>query len=132
MTGVLPVSGVGARISGSTPAGGHSTPSDFASLSLSGSARWPVVVPCGAMEPSRGIDSIGAQLFDVRAGGVAVCAGGVIGVGGACALAAPETAIMTHERKSDCFSIRGNRRRARKFRTKSTQAQDLRYRISEK
>jgi hypothetical protein len=37
ITAVLPVSGVGARISGSTPAGGHSTPSDFASLSLSGS-----------------------------------------------------------------------------------------------
>ena len=31
ITGMLPVSGVGARISGSTPVGGHSTPSDFAS-----------------------------------------------------------------------------------------------------
>ena len=39
ITGVLPVSGVGARISGSTPVGGHSTPSDLASLSPSGSAR---------------------------------------------------------------------------------------------
>jgi hypothetical protein len=38
MTGILPVLGVGARISGSTPVGGQSTPSDFASLSLSGSA----------------------------------------------------------------------------------------------
>ena len=33
ITGVLPPSGVGARISGSTPAGGHSTPSERASLS---------------------------------------------------------------------------------------------------
>jgi hypothetical protein len=47
MTGVLPPSGVGARISGSTPAGGHSTPSDFANLSPSGSLRSPVVVPSG-------------------------------------------------------------------------------------
>ena len=38
ITGVLPVSGVGARISGSTPDGGHNTPSDFASLSPRGSA----------------------------------------------------------------------------------------------
>ena len=30
ITGMLPVSGVGARISGSTPDGGHNTPSDFA------------------------------------------------------------------------------------------------------
>jgi hypothetical protein len=36
ITGMLPASGVGARISGSTPAGGHNTPSDFASLSPSG------------------------------------------------------------------------------------------------
>ena len=43
MTGILPVLGVGARISGSTPVGGQSTPSDLASLSPSGSARgrWP-------------------------------------------------------------------------------------------
>ena len=39
ITGVLPASGVGARISGSTPAGGHSTPSERANLSPSGSAR---------------------------------------------------------------------------------------------
>jgi hypothetical protein len=37
ITGVLPPSGVGARISGSTPAGGHSTPSERASLSPRGS-----------------------------------------------------------------------------------------------
>ena len=44
MTGVEPVSGVGARISGSIPGGGHSTPSDLASLSPSGSLACPVVV----------------------------------------------------------------------------------------
>jgi hypothetical protein len=45
MTGILPVLGVGAR---STSVGGQSTPSDLASLSLSGSARGSVaVVPCG-------------------------------------------------------------------------------------
>src|ERR1700730_1383586 len=60
ITGVLPVSGVGARISGSTPEGGHNTPSDLASLSPSGSARWPVVAPSGATVP-RGAGCIGAQ-----------------------------------------------------------------------
>src|SRR5580692_3674726 len=45
MTGVLlPDSGAGACISGSTPAGGQSTPSVLASLSPSGSRDWPVVV----------------------------------------------------------------------------------------
>jgi hypothetical protein len=99
ITGVLPVSGVGARISGSTPEGGHNTPSDFASLSPSGSARWPVVLPSGATVPRGGIGCIGAQSV-VRAGaGGAVWAGGVAGAGGACALAAPDAAISTHERK---------------------------------
>src|SRR5215470_11372266 len=45
ITGVSPVSGVGARISGSTPAGGHNTPSERASLSPSGSRLRPVVCP---------------------------------------------------------------------------------------
>ena len=67
ITGVLPASGVGARISGSTPVGGHNTPSDFASLSPSGSARWPVVVPSGATVPCGGIGCIGEQSF-ARAG----------------------------------------------------------------
>jgi len=62
MTGILPVSGVGARISGSIPVGGQSTPSDLASLSLSGSACGSVVVvPCGAMVLCCGIDCVGAQ-----------------------------------------------------------------------
>ena len=84
---MLPVSGVGARISGSTPEGGHNTPSDFASLSPSGSAVRPVVEPSGAMVPRGGRGRVGAQSL---AG--AVCAGGVAGVGGACALAAPDAA----------------------------------------
>src|SRR5882757_204448 len=100
MMGVLPVSGVGARIAGSTPVGGHSTPSDLASLSPSGSARWPVVPPCGAILPC-GVDSVGAQLSTPRTGGGAVWAGGVTGVGGACANAAPDAAIITADRKRD-------------------------------
>jgi hypothetical protein len=102
MTGVLPVSGVGARICGSTPAGGHSTPSDLASLSLSGSVRWPVVEPCGATLPW-GVDSVGAQLLARTGAGAAVCAGGVAGVGGACANAALDAAITTDESKRDVF-----------------------------
>ena len=87
---MLPVSGVGARISGSTPEGGHNTPSDFASLSPSGSAVRPVVEPSGAMVPRGGRGRVGAQSLAgaVCAGGVA----GVAGVGGACALAAPDAA----------------------------------------
>ena len=91
ITGVLPVSGVGARISGSTPAGGHSTPSDLASLSPSGSARCPVVAPSGMTVPRGGTGCIGAQLLTEPGG--AVWAGGVAGSGGACALAPPDAAI---------------------------------------
>ena len=69
ITGILPVSGVGARISGSIPVGGQSTPSDLASLSPSGSARGSVaVVPCGAMVPCCGIDCVGAQPVAFLAG----------------------------------------------------------------
>ena len=68
MTGILPVLGVGARISGSTPVGGQSTPSDLASLSPSGSARGSLaVVPCGATVPCCGIDCVGAHLDRVAA-----------------------------------------------------------------
>jgi hypothetical protein len=80
MTGILPVSGAGARISGSTPVGGHSTPSDFASLSPSGSLDWPTVG--GAPVLPR---AIGWQFVEDCDGGGAVCSGGVVGVGGACA-----------------------------------------------
>ena len=96
ITGVLPVSGVGARISGSTPVGGHNTPSDFASLSPSGSAACPVVEPSGAMVPRGGTGCVGAQLL-AGAGG-AVWAGGVAGVGGDCATATPGEAISTEAR----------------------------------
>ena len=100
ITGVLPASGVGARISGSTPGGGHNTPSDLASFSLSGSTRWPVVVPSGATVPRGGTGCIGAQSAARAPAGGAVGAGGVAGAGGACALAAPDAAMSTHERKS--------------------------------
>ena len=103
ITGVLPVSGVGARISGSTPAGGHSTPSDLANLSPSASARWPVVVPSGITAPWCGVGCIGAQFVERAGAGGAVWAGGVAGVGGAWALAKPDAAIIAQERKSECF-----------------------------
>ena len=96
ITGVLPVSGVGARISGSTPLGGHNTPSDFASLSPSDSAACPVVEPSGAMVPRGGTGCIGEQL-SAGAGG-AVWAGGVAGVGGDCATATPGEAISAQAR----------------------------------
>src|SRR5450756_1229681 len=88
----------GARISGSTPAGGHNTPSDFASLSPSGSLRWPVVVPSGAMVPCCGTDWVGAQALS-RAGAGAVWACGVTGAGGACALTAPHAASSTPDKR---------------------------------
>ena len=67
---LLPVSGVGARISGSTPVGGHNTPSDRASLSPSGSVRWPMVLPSGETVPCCGIGFVGAQsLVRMGAGG---------------------------------------------------------------
>jgi len=64
ITGILPVSGVGARISGSTPDGGHNTPSDFASLSPTGSRDWPTVESLSALAPS---DLIGSQLAGIAA-----------------------------------------------------------------
>jgi len=100
ITGVLPASGVGARMSGSTPGGGHNTPSDLASLSPSGSARWPVVVPSGATVPRCGTGCVGAHSMARATAGGAVWAGGVAGAGGACALAKPDAAISTHERKN--------------------------------
>src|SRR5438876_2017716 len=73
ITGVLPVSGVGARISGSTPAGGHITPSDFASLSPSDSPdERPTVDPSGMAVPAP-FGGIGAQLAGRAGAGGAVC-----------------------------------------------------------
>jgi hypothetical protein len=46
---------------------------------------------------------IGAQLAVRAADGGAVGAGGVAGLGGACAAAMPEAAIRTHDRKSERF-----------------------------
>ena len=83
ITGVLPASGVGARISGSTPAGGHKTPSERANLSPSGSARWPVVWPSGATTPGWAGCCIGAQLVAREGDGGAARAGRVAGPGGA-------------------------------------------------
>src|SRR3954471_5274691 len=78
ITGVLPVSGAGACISGSTPGGGHNTPSDLASLSPSGSARWPVVaLPSGTAVLELAFGCIGAQLAERSGEGGAVLAGGV-------------------------------------------------------
>jgi len=104
ITDVSPVGGVGARISGSTPGGGHNTPFDLASLSPSGSLACPVVDPSGEIAPRGGIGWVGAQLSATGAG--AVWAGGVTGVGGACAFAAHAEAIR-NERKSACFVIGG-------------------------
>ena len=117
ITGVLPVSGAGACISGSTPGGGHSTPSDRASLSPSGSARCPVVVPSGAAVPECGAGCIGAQLADRSGDGGAVRGAGVVSLGGACAPATPETAVNTHERRSArLIAMWGNGQRRRRFR----------------
>jgi hypothetical protein len=106
ITGILPASGVGARISGSTPEGGHNTPFDFASLSPSGSVAWPVVDPCGATVPRGG----GTQSVDAAGAGGAVCAGGVVGDNGACACEAPESASNAAERNKERF-IRMQRKR---------------------
>jgi hypothetical protein len=90
MTGMAPfVLGAGACISGSTPEGGQSTPSDFANLSPSGSRDWPVVVPSA----ERFGRSCGVQLVACCGDGGAVACGGVAGAGGACAIALPEAAI---------------------------------------
>ena len=86
ITGVLPPSGVGAWISGSTSAGGHSTPSDFASLSASGSLACPTVVPSGGTMtvPRDGADAVGAQFAASSVGGAdAIGCDGLVAEGGA-------------------------------------------------
>jgi hypothetical protein len=82
--GVLPMSGAGARIPRSTSAGGHSTPSDLASLSLIGSFTRPTVESSSPLGPS---GPIGSQPTGDCEGGGAIRSGGVVGVGGACAAA---------------------------------------------
>lgn len=108
MTGMAPsVEGAGACMSGSTPEGGQSTPSDFANLSPSGSRDWPVVVPSGVVVNR----SEGAQPAARCGDGGAVACGGVAGAGGACAIATPEAAIRRPARMMfDVVRMRGKRR----------------------
>jgi hypothetical protein len=92
----LPESGVGARISGSTPDGGHKTPSDLANLSLSGWPACPVVNPSDAAP--RCVQSAVCEGCAGAVGGP-----GVFGVGGACPLAALNAAKSTEARRRECF-----------------------------
>jgi hypothetical protein len=55
-----------------------------------------VVEPSGAIVPRGGTGRVGPQLL-LDTGG-AVCAGGVAGPGGACAIAAAVVAVSTHEK----------------------------------
>jgi hypothetical protein len=73
ITRMVPVSGAGARIWGSTPGGGHKTPSDCASLSVNGACAWPVVVSFGAILPC-GVVCVGAQPAARSGAGGEVCA----------------------------------------------------------
>jgi hypothetical protein len=115
ITGVLPASGVGACISGSTPAGGHSTPSDLASLSVKGSLACPVVVPSGGAvvtAPRDGAADVGAQLAASSVGGAdAMGCDGVVGEGGAWAAAPSTQTIKPKARTSACFVMQGKRTR---------------------
>lgn len=108
ITGVVPPSGVGAYISGSTPLGGHNTPLVLASFSPSGSPARPVVMPSGV-----GV----ARAFGAHAafclGAGAVACGGVAGVGGAWAWAADAADASTKERNKDCLMLMAEQRRAR-------------------
>ena len=97
MTGVLPASGVGMRICGSTPDGGQSTPSDLANLSPSGSLLCPVVLPPGAILPGCGAGCIGPQSFEPAAATGGAISAGVLAAGGACAAATPHAAIHMYD-----------------------------------
>jgi hypothetical protein len=114
ITGILPVLGVGARISGSTPDGGHNTPSASANLSLSERPAWPVVAPSG-LAPR----CVQSALCEGCAGTVG--GGGVLGVGGACPLAAPRHASSMHERRRGCFIRMQGKRLARRNVPRSVQ-----------
>src|SRR4051812_50134794 len=99
MTGMAPfVLGAGACISGSTPEGGQSTPSDFANLSPRGSRDWPVVVPSA----ERFGRSCGVQLVACCGDGGAVACGGVAGAGGGRARAPPGGAGRGRGRRMFC------------------------------
>ena len=106
ITGVLPVSGAGARMAGSTSEGGHSTPSDSASLSPSGSLERPTVRPSGVVS-----GFVAPQRAEGWSGGGAVLSGGVAAVGGACAMATPGATISSRAANKDgLHRIRQERR----------------------
>jgi hypothetical protein len=110
ITGVLPTSGVGARISGSTPVGGQSTPSDLANLSPNGSGLWPVVLPSGVIVPCDGTGRVCAQpLVPAAAAGgtISVCG---FAAGGACAAAVPQATIHKLDAARAVFIIMDGKR----------------------
>gem|GEM_PF-5912070 len=116
ITGILPTSGVGMRITGSTPAGGHRTPSDLASLSPRSSLAGLVVLSRGSIvelprPPWFGETCIGAQPADPPRGTLSCVAagGGVIEDGGVCASAAP-AAMKIVEIKSNARVCMENKR----------------------
>lgn len=129
ITGVLPPSGVGARICGSTSEGGHRTPPDCARRSVScGPAPCPVVVPFGAIVLSSGTASVGEQLFFGRAMfSGAVLWPGVDGDGGACANASVDPAITHTAVRSEKRRIQ--EKRARRAGVPSHKATDWNFRL---
>ena len=114
MTGIVLPEGFGGGvcISGSMPAGGHSTPSDLASVSPSGllASSWEGCTPSPFAE-----GCVGAHFVAERSAfGPAVCACGVAGAGAACASiragAAADAQTMTARR----VDIRIRRERLRR------------------
>ena len=127
ITGVLPASGVGARICGIDARGRTQYAVGFRQFvaerlaRLAGCRAFGATVPCGGI-------GVGAQ-SPARAGaGGAVWAGGVAGAGGACAVAAPDAAISTQEKKSEHFiPMQGKRPAGAEVpRERSAYLQDLR------
>ncbi len=117
---MLPASGVGARISGSTPEGGHSTPSDFASFVAE---RLGPLTGRGALAAPVALGR--HRLHRLRSGwlpqGPRFSATGVMGdLGGACAIATAGAANNTQDIKSADFIMPGgNGLTARRFRGNS-------------
>ena len=118
ITGVLPASGVGARISGidARRRAQHAIGLRQLVAQRLGPLAGGRAFRRGTC-PDAAAGCIGAQLVARAGAGGAVWAGGVAGAGGACALAAPAAAISTHERRVTCFiRMRENGRAARRFR----------------
>jgi hypothetical protein len=105
ITGVVPASGVGACISGSTPLGGHKTPLVLASFSPSGSPARPVVMPSGVAVAR----AFGAQAAFASGAGAVAC-GGVDGVGGAWAWATVEADATSKPRNNECLMLMAEQR----------------------